>query len=549
MIVDIRVGDSINRVLTANIPETINAGDKLIVTISTEGNDETDVTDNEKTIILGKTDLALSVNDAVEGEIPIMVSNEGIFDSNAVLLIMDTSRNEELGRIDLGVVKAGSVVNANIKETDYVKTEKEMAITIKVDSKQEELYSMNNSAVLYIEGKDSTEPSQDEKSAKLSSINATKNQTVYNVGEDLNLSDISVTAIYSDNTTKPIDFSDCTSNAEELDMGTAGDKKLTISYTENNAEATYDIAIKVLEKGSEGDKPSEDEPQQRMLSEITVQKEKSSYEQGEMVSLDDLVVKAVYSDGSNAVVTNYTTNISSLNTVTTGKKTLIVSYYEGGITKTAEVEITVTEKKGGNGSNTSDNKPTQSETTKVLTELTVKKIKTEYRIGDTLNLDDLSITAAYSDGTQKAVNSWECYIQLDSSYYKTKGGKMILIKYGFPSLYITYEENGVKKTGEISLDILSNVKPAKVTGIKLKAKGSGKLYITWKKTKNADEYEVQISTKKNFKKGKKTSYTFNRKMTWKKLKKGKTYYVRIRAYSYKSFKSGSWSTIKKIKVK
>ncbi|MDE5777139.1 MAG: GBS Bsp-like repeat-containing protein, partial [Lachnospiraceae bacterium] len=91
-------------------------------------------------------------------------------------------------------------------------------------------------------------------SVKLSSINAEKKQTVYNAGEELNLSDISVTAIYSDDTTKPIAFSDCTSNAEELDMGTAGDKKLTIRYTENNAEATYDIAIKVLEKGSEGDK-------------------------------------------------------------------------------------------------------------------------------------------------------------------------------------------------------------------------------------------------------------------------------------------------------
>ncbi|MDE5777072.1 MAG: bacterial Ig-like domain-containing protein, partial [Lachnospiraceae bacterium] len=320
-------------------------------------------------------------------------------------------------------------------------------------------------------------------------------------------------------------------------------------YTENNAEATYDIAIKVLEKGSEGDKPSEDEPQQRMLSEITVQKEKSSYEQGEMVSLDDLVVKAVYSDGSNAVVTNYTTNISSLNTVTTGKKTLIVSYYEGGITKTAEVEITVTEKKGGNGSNTSDNKPTQSETSKVLTEITVKKTKTDYYIGDTLNLNDLSITAVYSDGTQKAVNSSDCDIQLDSSYYKTNGGKMVLTEYGCPSLYVIYEENGVKKVGQISLYVQSKVKPAKVTGVKVKAKGSGKIYITWKKAKNATEYDVQIATKKNFKKGKKTNYTYNKKMTWKKLKKGKTYYVRIRAYNYQSSKYGSWSTIKKIKVK
>lgn len=93
-------------------------------------------------------------------------------------------------------------------------------------------------------------------------------------------------------------------------------------------------------------------------------------------------------------------------------------------------------------------------------------------------------------------------------------------------------------------------KPSKVTISKLK---TGSKYITayWGK-KTGTGYEVQIATNSKFTKAKTytiTSYkTTSKKIT--KLKKGKTYYVRVRAYkTYGSTLKGDWSTAKKIKCK
>ena len=90
-------------------------------------------------------------------------------------------------------------------------------------------------------------------------------------------------------------------------------------------------------------------------------------------------------------------------------------------------------------------------------------------------------------------------------------------------------------------------KPAKVKKLKVSAKGKQKIKITWAKIKNVPFYQVQIATSKNFKRGKKNQLVMGRSFNKKKLKKGKTYYVRVRAYA--NGKYGAWSVVKKIKVK
>lgn len=68
---------------------------------------------------------------------------------------------------------------------------------------------------------------------------------------------------------------------------------------------------------------------------------------------------------------------------------------------------------------------------------------------------------------------------------------------------------------------------------------------------SASGYEIQYSTNKKFK-NKQTVRTITNNTTIKNLKKGKTYYVRVRAYRYDSEGKkvyGQWSQLKKVKIK
>lgn len=93
----------------------------------------------------------------------------------------------------------------------------------------------------------------------------------------------------------------------------------------------------------------------------------------------------------------------------------------------------------------------------------------------------------------------------------------------------------------------NSISLAKVSRLKVKAKGSRKITISWAGVSNARNYQVQISMKKNFKKGSKVRISPKTKFIWKKLKKGKTYYVRVRACANGQY--GAWSKAKKVKVK
>ena len=85
------------------------------------------------------------------------------------------------------------------------------------------------------------------------------------------------------------------------------------------------------------------------------------------------------------------------------------------------------------------------------------------------------------------------------------------------------------------------------------AKGK-KLVVKWKKNTAGNGYQIQYSTSKKFAKGNKTKTISKNKTTSytiKKLKKKKTYYVRIRTYkkvSGKTYYSG-WSSVKKATIK
>ena len=104
-------------------------------------------------------------------------------------------------------------------------------------------------------------------------------------------------------------------------------------------------------------------------------------------------------------------------------------------------------------------------------------------------------------------------------------------------------------TGTKTITFKINPKAAALK--KLRAVNGKKMTVSWKKVKNIDGYQLQYSTSSKFKtyKTKKIKAGTLTK-TISKLKKGKTYYVRIRTYKKESGKTyySTWSKAGKVKI-
>jgi len=109
--------------------------------------------------------------------------------------------------------------------------------------------------------------------------------------------------------------------------------------------------------------------------------------------------------------------------------------------------------------------------------------------------------------------------------------------------------SGDKQTAGVS----GNIAPKKVKLISAKSTAKKKVTLKWKKAKNATGYEIQYSTKKNFKSAKKViiKKVKTTKKTIKRLKSKKKYYFRIRPYKKSGGTKvyGAYSNKKNVKVK
>lgn len=95
---------------------------------------------------------------------------------------------------------------------------------------------------------------------------------------------------------------------------------------------------------------------------------------------------------------------------------------------------------------------------------------------------------------------------------------------------------------------LEEAKPAKVNLKGVKAQKGRKIKVSYKKVSGAAGYQIQYSTKSNMKAAK-SKTTKKLTYTLKNLKKGKRYYVRVRAYNKGKKAYGDWSKKKSVKVK
>ena len=122
---------------------------------------------------------------------------------------------------------------------------------------------------------------------------------------------------------------------------------------------------------------------------------KTQYEIGDELDLTGLVVTAHYSDGSEAAVEDY--EVSGFDSSTAGEKTITVTYQDKTTTFTVNVK--------------------EAAPVVTLESITVSgPTKTEYEIGDELDLTGLVVTAHYSDGNEKVLSAGDYEVSgFDSS--------------------------------------------------------------------------------------------------------------------------------------
>ena len=168
------------------------------------------------------------------------------------------------------------------------------------------------------------------------------------------------------------------------------------------------------------------------------------------------------------------------------------------------------------------------------------------------------------------VNISKCKLTVPSQVYTGKVLKpAVTVKYGKKALKkgtdytVSYKNNKAIGTATVTVEGKGNytgtakktfkINPKAVSGLKLKA-GKGKLGVSWKKSAGGvGGYQLQYALKKSFGGARKVtvSKASTVKGTIKNLKKGKIYYVRIRAFKKigKTTYWSAWSGAKRAKVK
>ena len=200
-----------------------------------------------------------------------------------------------------------------------------------------------------------------------------------------------------------------------------------------------------------------------------------------------------------------------------------------------------TNQKKDDNQNTSDSKkPQNSSTTNNLKKQKITKVSSAYKksVGQSFTLKPKAKgKITYKTGNKKVatVNS---------------KGKVTVKGTGKATITVT-----AKATSTYS----KSVKKITVYGVPKKPEmkkltaGKKKFTVQWKKDKKADGYQVQYSTDKKIKKNVKSVNVSKKstKATVKKLKKGKTYWVRMHSYKKingKKYYSG-WGKVKSVKVR
>ena len=235
---------------------------------------------------------------------------------------------------------------------------------------------------------------------KLNIENAVKK---YAINSEFDKSGIIATAVYRDDSTKNVADLVVYSGFDSSETTTS--QKITVKYTENNYSvfAYFDIEIYCHLESIE----------------ITEAPTVLFYE--DEVKDVDFVVKATYSDGSKKQIYNFKVKFDS---TIVGKQNAVVTYTEGEITKTAEVEIIIRE----------------------LESISAELARSVWYVGQTISRNAVTVTANYTDGTTRTVTGFNIsagtLAEEDITDAKT--------------VTITYKEGQITKTAEVTIKVRSN---------------------------------------------------------------------------------------------
>ncbi len=233
------------------VPEELTC-QEIEVTAETDG--DVDESNNRFDLAVGHTDLVMNLlSDCYEfGHLAeVRVANESCVDTEAVLEIHKGRRGGELvKRMDLGVLRRGEVTTVTYLWNELTEnySQETSALFFDVIAEKPEKYTDNNYDFM-VTGTGNVELPEE---AALTELTVSKEKTQYRPGDVLNVDDLTVTAGYSDGTSRPV--TGYTTNASELDLSAEGTKTLTVTYQENGVtkEAFVEIVVKA---GSSVDVP------------------------------------------------------------------------------------------------------------------------------------------------------------------------------------------------------------------------------------------------------------------------------------------------------
>lgn len=171
----------------------------------------------------------------------------------------------------------------------------------------------------------------------------------------------------------------------------------------------------------------------------------------------------------------------------------------------------------------------------------VKKYTVTFNANGGQNLSMASMRVKPGNKVGKLPSVQKSGYSLKGWYTKKSGGKKVTSK------------TKISKNQTLYAQWTKTKKPSAVGKITVSSKKKGQIAVTCKTVKNASGYEISYSTNPKFAKGAtKKVNTKNGKAAIKKLKSGKKYYVRVRAYKKDSTGKkyyGKYSGTKNIKVK